>query len=580
MNPHGSNPDAGDETPIEFPQANIAAMRVIATTLGSTLGPFPRDKLLVAEQADDSDTTPGTRTSGDVAVASDGATILERLPIEHPIGPILRRMVGPERAGATGVEGEAMPDGITTRATLAGALLKDAETLLDQGLHPQTIIAGYEFARDVATEHLSEVAIVFEETADPEQARLATARTVMTGNVAGANSDTWAKLAVEAVDVVGDPNENTFDVRRTPDGSIDDTRFVRGAILDRTSRVSDEMPRQVDDASVLVLDGHDRGGLQDRDPQHDVSLTVDTPQDVRGFTEAEADHKAAVVESFVNAGVDVVVTRLGIDGEYRRLLADAGIVGIRSVVPLDLTRLAKATGAHPVLDPTDVTADELGRAGTVTEVSVGAHPTRQSQRDVVIFDECPSPESVSVLLRGVSGQVADQAAMAVRKAAFAVGLADGRTRSPAGVVPGGGAVHLQTAEAVTDATGGVADRRHLALEAYADSLERVVATLVRNGGLDPLDIVPEIRATQHAGIETAGIVFPEGEVADCLEAGILDPVATVHDAYQYATAVAILLLRIDDAIDSVTTQEPTTDTDDVIYDEPAERQRETLEDRD
>lgn len=580
MNAHGST-DAGDDAPIEFPQANIAAVRVIADTLGSTLGPTPRDKLLVADKADDSDAAPGTRTAaGRVAVASDGAAILERLPVEHPIAPLLRRLIGPERPGDTGVEGEAMPDGTTTRAVLAGALLDEAAALLERGLHPQTVGAGYETARTVATETVHDGARTFESVPDPDAARLATARTAMTGNVAGGNRDAWAALVAEAVEIVGAPHEHSFDVRRTRGGSVADTRLVRGAVLDRHSRVSEAMPREVDDAGVLVVDGHDRGGLVDREPTGDVTLDVGSPADVTEFTAARDSHKAAVVDGFVDAGVDVVATRLGIDDEYSRLLTDAGLVGIRGASPLELTRLARATGARPVSDPSDVSAADVGRAGTVTELTVGADPNRRSKRQMMVFDDCPDPGTVTVLLHGVAGQVADQAATALRKGAFALGLAEGNGSGPAGVVPGGGAPHLRAAAAVRERARSVDERSQLAMDAYADALDHVVATLARNGGLDPLTVLPDARAQHEAGTESVGVVYPDGAVGDCLDAGILDPVATVADAYLYATDVAALILRIDDAIDAVATQEPTTDTDDVIYDEPAEMQAETLADRD
>lgn len=576
VNAHGS--DDGDAAHVEFPQANVAAMRVIAATLGSTLGPLPRDKLIIAEQADDSDAAPGTRTTGNVAVASDGATILERLPIEHPIAPILRRMIGPARPGDTGVEGEAMPDGTTTRAVLAGALLNRAETLLDRGLHPQAIVTGYDSAQDVALEAVRAARRELADCPDPDVARLATARTAMTGNVAGGNREQWARLVVEAVDIVGQPTEMSFDVRRTRGGSIDETHLVRGAVLDHHSRVSESMPTRVSDASVLLLDGHDRGGLVDREPTGDVTLELSAADDVSRFNDARRQTKTAVVDGFSDIGVDVVVTRLGIDDTYARLLDDAGILGVRSVSPLQLRRLAAGTGAHPVADPTDVDAADLGTAGTVAEVTVGSDPNRATPHTTVVFDDCPAPESVAIYLHGVAGQVADQAATALRKGAFALGVALGHADRPAGVVPGGGAMHVRAANAVRDAAGDVDNRGQLAFEAYADALDDVVGTLAKNGGIDPLAAVPDLRSAHREDRTDAGLVFPEGEVGDCLEAGVLDPVATVLDAYGYATDVAILLLRIDDAIDAVTSTQPTTDTDDVIYDEPAEMQSDSLED--
>lgn len=579
--PHPSDADAGDAPAIEFPQANIAAMRVIAGTLATTLGPRASDKLLVADQAEDSDAAPGTRLAGDVAVAADGATILERLPVEHPIAPVLRRMIGPARPGDTGVEGEAMPDGITTRAVLAGALLDRAAGLLDRGLHPQTIVAGYHSARDRAFDELDVARHEFDRFKDPDGVRVATAETAMTGNRPGDPVTRWARLAVDVVDAVGRPSQYSLDVRRTDAGSIADTRLVRGAVLDRTSRVDDAMPRHVSDASVLLLDGHDRGGLQDREATGDVALEIDAPTDVEAFNAARDRRKAAVVDRFEDAGVDVVVTRLGIDDGYRRRLAGAGILGVRGVAPLDLTRVARATGAVPLSDPTDVTPADLGSAGSVRELSVGDRGRRRTERTMLAFEDCPAPETVTVLLRGVSGQVGDQAAMTVRKGAFAVATATGAIGSTSGVVPGGGGIHVRVAQAVRGGATTVDDRTHLAMEAYADALEDVVGTLARNGGRDPLSVVPDLRASHGAGNSWEGLVYPPGTIRDTRDAGVLDPAGIIYDAYLFATDVATLLLRIDDAIDAVTTEEPDAgDTDDVIYDEPAELQERTLQDRD
>lgn len=568
-----------DGSDLKFPQANIAAVRAIATILESTLGPVCRDKLLVAEQAEDSDAAPGTRRAGDVVVTSDGAAILERLPIEHPIAPVLRRMIGPERPGDTGVEGEDMPDGTTSRAVLTAALLEEAETLIERGLHPQTIVSGFETAREAAVDEIRDAQSSLDSFSDLRQARVATARTAMTGNVVGGDRERLAALVADAVETIGMPDEKSFDVRRTSDGSIADTRLVQGAVLPRSNRVTDEMPRRVDDASVLVLDGHDRGGLQDREAHADVSLRLDAPGEAREVAAFRRDRKEALVTGFRELGVDVVVTRLGIDREYQRLLADAGIVGIRGVSPLDLSRVARATGARPVLDPADVSAADLGTAGSVSELAVEPYGDRRKRRKMTVFDDCPAPETVTVLLRGVFGQVADQAATVVRKGAFAVGLAATGAGDARGVVPGGGSIHVRIGNAVRERAREVDDRRALAVEAYADAADRLVAALARNGGQDPLTVLPDIRAAQSEGTDAAGLVYPAGTVGDCRAAGVLDPAPVVRDVYLYATDVAVRLLRIDDTIDAVHSEDD-PETDDVIYDDPAERQERALAERD
>jgi chaperonin GroEL (HSP60 family) len=570
------DPEPDDGAALEFPAANIAPVRAVAAALEPTLGPRCRDKLIVTDQRSEAETQPGMPATNEFVVTSDGATILEHLPVAHPIAPILYRMVGPERPGDTDVEGERRPDGITTRAVLAGALLREAESLLELGLHPRSVVQGYGRAREVAHEAVLDVRRRVETFDDPRAARVATARTAMTGNDVAGLGDSWATLAVEAVDFVGRPNEETFVVRRVSDGSITDSRLVRGAVLDRSGRAHDAMPRQVTDATVLVLDGHERGGLQERDAPSGATVSLSSPDDVADYEAVRADRKRQLVDGLSAAGVDVVVTRLGIDRAYQRLLADAGIVGIRSVTPLDLAQVALATGARRVMDPTDVTPADLGAAGTVREVRIEPYAGRRKRRRMVVFDDCRDPASVAVLLRGVSGQLADQATTAVRKAAFAVALADGLPGRPAGVVPGGGAVHVHVAGAVRAAAREVGSREQLAMKGFADAVESLPATLARNAGLDPISVVSELREAHRNGRETAGLVFPRTTVEDALAAGVLDPAALVDAAYRDATDVASLVLRVDDTLDANPPPEP-PDPGEAHYEEPAERHRESVD---
>lgn len=566
-----------DDASLEFPEANIVAVRAIATTLGTTFGPRSRAKLVVAEQPDDTDVAPGSVSSGPVTVTSDGGALLERLPIEHPIAPVLRRMVGPERPGETGVEGEDMPDGTTTRAVLAGALLDRASTLLDDGLHPRSIIGGYRRAHEVATDRLRVARRDLPSFDSPRWARIATAKTAMTGNLPGGQKERWAELVVDSVDLVGAPDEETFVVSQTSDGSIDDSRLLHGTILERSQRADEAMPRSVDEASVLLIDGHDRGGLTTRDTPENMTATLSEGASAADFEGMRLRRKERLVETYADIGVDVILTRSGIDRDYQRLLADRGIMGIRGVSALQLTQVGNATGANHVMDPADVSVADLGRAGSVSEIRVAPYPGRRKRRRMVLFKDCPSPDTVAVLLRGVSGQIADQATVAVRKGAFAVAVAAGFGGRSSGVVPGGGAVHLSVADAVRRAARREQTRAQLAFNAYVQATERLVATLARNGGLDPVDTLTALKAARSDNETVIGVVYPDGSVGDCVSAGILDPFTVIEDAYLHATDVAALVLNIDDTIDANPPEEP-VETDDVIYEEPAELQDQSQSD--
>lgn len=581
-----NDPDAA-EVELEFPQANVVAVNAIAGALASTLGPGTMDKLLVTQLADNETQNPTSSSIDDVVVANDGATILDHLPLEHPVAPIVRRIVGPERPGTTGVEGQDVADGITTTAVLAAALLDEATRLLDLGVHQADILRGYHAGLDIALETIDEMTVRLDVVDDRDATELAVARSAMTGNDVGGIGESAARMAVEAVDHVGAPTERTLAVRRLESGSMSDSRLVRGAVLDRNDVVHERMPTRIEDASVLVIGGYRRGkasdgrsgGLLDPVVQRDGErLSIESPADVEAFDDVFAARRDAVVSGLISAGVDVVVTRLGISSEYAALLADHGIMGVRGVNRLKLAQVARATGASLVMDPTDVEPSALGTAGVVEQWAVEPRRNGRARRRMVVFDECPEPAAVTVVLRGVFGQLADQATTEVRKAVLAVAAARGAGSHRPGVVPGAGAVEVQVALAVREAATREDSRAQLALSGFADAVERPVFALAKNAGDDPLSVLADLRAAADRGEGAAGFVLPERIVTDAAAAEVLDSAAIRRACYVAAVEVAGLILRVDDALDA-TFERESTDPDDVIYDERAEMRQDHLENR-
>ncbi|KAB1185448.1 MULTISPECIES: TCP-1/cpn60 chaperonin family protein [Haloferax] len=566
-----------DEPVPRFPHANCIAVRAMANVLGSSLGPRSHDKLVVNQLA--SQTEPVNRGDApvdDFTVTGDGATLLEKLPVEHPIAPIVRRILGPERPGDTDIEGQDIPDGVTSAVVLTGALLDEAENLIDKGLHPHDVREGYAVAVETALDVLSAQTRLLSSFDDQRDVERAVARSAMTGNDIGDLAETWAGLAVDAVDDIGRPTEKSFVVRCLGDGELTSSRLVRGAILDRNTRANDEMPRRVEDATVLLLDGHTTGGLIDPKWEEDAVFDLQSPEQLKEVRELYASRRRALVDHYVSLGIDVVVTRLGINGEYQRLLVDAGILGIRSVSPLEMKQVALATGASLVQNPTDVEASDLGHAGVVSIERTSPRRGRRKNRYMTVFDECDGANSVTMAVHGVSGQLADQAATEVRKAAAAVAASRGLGSARPGVVPGAGAIELQMAEAVRDRATQLDSRAQLAVFAFADALQEVVAALVRNAGFDALTVLADLRAAQVGGEMDAGFVLPAGEVSSATDAGVFDPVAYKHRMLVSASEVANLILRVDDAIDATFTKEP-LGPDDVIYDDRAEKHLDYLE---
>lgn len=563
-----------------YPQANFVAVRALAGALATTLGPTPRDKLVIEALATRAEPEyPGDEPSDDFVVTSDGATILEALDLDHPIAPVVRRIAGPERPGATGVEGEDVPDGVTSTLVLAAALVDEAESLLERGLHPRSIEAGFQSGLDVALGALDRAARPIDAFPDPNVALRAVARTSMTGNDVGGQRDRWARLAVEAVSAVGAPTPETFVVRTAGDGSVTDSRLVNGTVLDRSERVTEAMPRGVEDVPVLVLAGQSEGGLRTLEIDEDYAVEADDPETLAAFHDFDADRRAALLAKLESLGVGAVVAQQGIETRYAAELAERGIIGVDGVTPLDLRAVALATGATPVLKADGFEADDLGRAGSVSEERIEPPVRGRPRRRVIVVDGCADPSSVCLFLRGVTGQAADQAETAVRTAAAAVALAAGRGPGPGGVLPGGGAEAIRVASALRDAAAARGAREALAVEAVADAAETLVGALAANAGADRLSTVADLRAAHDAGDLTHGFVVPPGSVADAVEAGVLDPFATRRGVYVAGVEVASLLLSVDDAVDASGAEEP-PDPDDAIYEDAAEQQQSYLEKHD
>lgn len=350
------------------------------------------------------------------------------------------------------------------------------------------------------------------------------------------------------------------------------------------------MPKRITDANVLVLSGYTRGnisdgmtgGLQDPNVQRDGErIEINSPDDVEKFDRVFSERRERIVAGLTEAGVDVVVTRLGISSEFQDLLVEHDIVGVRRVNRRKLTQLKRAIGATEVRDPTDVSPSDLGHVGVLEQKLTEKRRGRRRRRRILVFDGCCDPESVTVLLQGASGQTKDQAATTIRKGATATAIARGLTPQVGGVVPGGGAPEMQIATAVRGRATAEDSRSQLALEAFADATERLVFVLAKNSGLDPLDTVSELRARETTSDDAIqiGLNLPTGTVTDVLDAGILDPVATRMNCYETAVDVAVMILRVDDAIDAIATQTP-TDPDDTIYDDEAEKHHEYLEEHD
>ncbi|SDY15180.1 TCP-1/cpn60 chaperonin family protein [Halobellus clavatus] len=566
----GGRPDDAEHS-ITFPHANITAIDAISGVFRSTVGPQSMDVLLLD--------TPSTGTGGDTelevddyAVTGDGAHLLQSLSIQHPVGELLERSIGPYRPGDTDIDGKDIFDGVSSKVLFANALLTNSIDLLEQGVHPQEIVSGFKSSLKVAEDTLRSSCI----TPEGNQGGTAAdaARTALTGNDFGKMRDEIADLAAAAAEEIGEPNERTFDVTTVRHGSIRDSRLIEGTVLDRNTVVRQDMPRRVDDASVLLLGGHDQGGLQDPDIVDDFEVELESPETIGTFERMAANQRRDLVDQIVQAGTDVVVTQMGINSHYQQLLADHGIMAIRRVHPRNLQRLSLSTGANVVKANHDVDSKHLGRCDTVVEREIEQRKHRRKHRRIVIFEGCTDPDSVTMLLCGTFGPLESQVPRQVRKAVLAAAQST-RDGPSEGVVPGGGATEMAIARRIKREAKTHDSKSQLAMNEYASALESLVESLVANAGMDPLATVADLRRANRTD-SNVGVVLPEGDITDTLEAGVVDTIPTKKNVYRSGTDLAALVLRVDDAIDA-TFEGNTVDTGDAIYQEPAEQHQEHVE---
>ena len=522
--------DHGDATD------RYAAASAIAETLSSTFGPNGLDKLLIDR-------------SGTVIVTNTGSTVLDGLEIDAPIGRVLR----------TAVETQAtrIGDGSTTMALVAGELLAAASDLIDAGLHPTSVIDGYLTAGQLAVDHVSDASTPVSRS---ETDRLtAVATTAITGRWDADAAEQLAGISLDALERVGfDPARLTL--HAYPGGGVTDTEHIDGILVDADVSstdigadalgVADAVPSELSEPAVALVDGE--LSLPDPDTPATVSVTdADELAEVRSHEQRLHD---AIIESVVAAGADVVVCQQAIDDELRVTLARRGVLPVERTRRDEFDALARATGAETVADAMDLSGDALGSAGEIRRRTFGTTP-------VLTVTGLPHETHASVVLRGGTEHVAEETRRIVDDCTRNLRQAvDG-----GGIVPGGGAAWIATAQHVTDHATTVDDRSQLALTAFADALEVVPRTLAKNAGGDPLETVSQLRTRHDAGDTDAG-VGPSGSVRDMSAAGVIEPAAVVSGCLTTAVETVVTLLRIDDVLDADGTAPADADSHDHAHD--------------
>jgi thermosome len=507
----------------EAVRSNIMAVRAIAEILKTTYGPKGMDKMLVD-------------SLGDITITNDGATILDKLDVQHPAAKMLVQI-------AKGQDEEA-GDGTKTSVIFAGELLKEGEKLLNNNIHPTIIVEGYKKALEKAIEIINEIAQSIDINDTETLKKIA--RTSLNSKAVGEAADYFAEIAVEAVrSIVEDRDGEKYvdlgniQIIKKHGGSLMDTKLIKGIGLDKEV-VHPDMPKRVENARIAVLDAP----LEIEKPEIDLEISLTSPDLIKKLMEKQEKILAEKVEKIVKAGANVVITQKGIDDVAQHFLAKHGIMAVRRVKRSDIEKIARATGASIVTNLDDLKPEDLGYAELVEERKVG--------EDKMIFIEgTKEAKSVTILIRGGFERLVEEADRALHDALSAVADAvmDGK------VVAGGGATETELARRLREFAKTVPGKEQLAIEAFIRALESLPQTLALNAGLDPVEILMKLRSAHEDGKLWAGIDVNSGEVVDMMEKGVIEPSRVKANALKAGTEAATLILRIDDVIAAKKTEE-------------------------
>ncbi|NJD98919.1 thermosome subunit [Thermococcus sp. LS1] len=495
---------------------NILAARIVAETIRTTLGPKGMDKMLVD-------------SLGDIVITNDGATILDEMDIQHPAAKMMVEVAKTQDKEAG--------DGTTTAVVIAGELLRKAEELLDQNIHPSIIVKGYTMAAEKAQEILDSIARDVD-VEDKEVLKKA-AVTSITGKAAEEEREYLAEIAVEAVkqvaEKVGDKYKVDLDnikFEKKEGGSVKETQLIRGVVIDKEV-VHPGMPKRVENAKIALINE----ALEVKETETDAEIRITSPEQLQAFLEQEERMLREMVDKIKEVGANVVFVQKGIDDLAQHYLAKYGIMAVRRVKKSDMEKLAKATGAKIVTNIRDLTSEDLGEAELVEQRKVAGE-------NMIFVEGCKNPKAVTILIRGGTEHVVDEVERALEDAVKVVKdiVEDGK------IVAAGGAPEIELAIKLDEYAKEVGGKEQLAIEAFAEALKVIPRTLAENAGLDPVETLVKVIAAHKEKGPTIGVDVFEGEPADMLEKGVIAPVRVTKQAIKSASEAAVMILRIDDVI--------------------------------
>ncbi|TVP40285.1 thermosome subunit beta [Candidatus Nitrosocosmicus arcticus] len=502
----------------EAQKNNINAAKTVAEIVRTSLGPRGMDKMLVD-------------SLGDVTITNDGATILKEIDVQHPAA---KMMV--EISKATDNE---VGDGTTSVVVLAGSLIEKAEDLITKNVHPTVIVDGYRKCAVKSIELLNSIAIKI--TNNEKEQLIKIAKTSMQTKLVSKESDDLANIVVTAAQQVSESRDGStkvdlddIKVEKKSGGSIKDTKLIKGIVLDKEV-VHGGMPKRVEKAKIALINS----ALEIEKTEFDAKLNITSPEQMKRFLDEENTMLKNMVEKITGSGANVVICQKGLDDIAQHYLAKANVLTVRRVKESDMTKLSRATGARVINNLDDLTSKDLGAADLVEE--------RKIETDKWVFVEgCKNPKSVTILIRGGSQRVVDEADRSVHDALM---VTKDVLEKPL-IVAGGGSPEAYVSGKLREWTNTLTGREQLAAEKFAEALEIIPLTLAENAGMNQIDTLAELRSKQNKGSKWAGIDARNSRIADMAKLDIFEPLAVKEQIIKSATEVASMLLRIDDVIAS------------------------------
>ncbi len=502
----------------EAQHANIMAAQIVAESVKSALGPRGMDKMLVD-------------SFGDVTITSDGRTVLDEMDIQHPAAKMMVEVAK--------TQDDEVGDGTTTSVIIAGELLAKAEALIEKNVHPTVIIDGYRKAAEKALETLEKIAIKISPT--DKNALKKAAMTSMASKMVSGSKEYLGEIATSAILQVavktGDGYKVDIDnvkVEKKPGESLTNTKLINGIVLDKEV-VHSGMPKRVEKAKIALIDT----ALEIEKTEFDAKINIESPEQMDAFLKQEENMIKDMVEKLVAKGANVILCQKGIDDLAQHFLSRKKILAVRRVKKSDMEALAKATGGQVVTNLNELSKKDLGYAQLVEERKIG-------DDKMTFIEGCKNPLAVTILIRGGTERIVDEAERSLHDALCVVGDVVEEPK----ILAGGGAPEMEVAKVLKEYAESLPGREQLAVMQFAEALEAIPTTLAENAGLDPIDIISELRANHEKGKVWAGVDVNAGKVGDMEKAGVFEPIAVKKQIIKSCSEAASLILKIDDVIGS------------------------------